>query len=96
MNIAYDVEFDLDAFLQSMDDPDRPAWRRIEDHMERRRLREQAHAQSKRDHRGGQGTHRGTTSLRHGIRSRRSAARLSGRRRVNLQLREDPSHGHPR
>jgi hypothetical protein len=42
MNIAYEVEFDLDAFLQSMDDdPDRPAWRRIEDHMERRKLMEQ-------------------------------------------------------
>lgn len=41
MNIAYDVEFDLDAFLESMDDPERPAWRRIEDHMERRRLREE-------------------------------------------------------
>lgn len=41
MNIAYDVEFDLDGFLQSMDDPERPAWRRIEDHMERRRLREE-------------------------------------------------------
>jgi hypothetical protein len=41
MNIAYDVEFDLDRFLESMDDPDRPAWRRIEDHMEKRRLREE-------------------------------------------------------
>jgi len=44
MNIAYDVEFDLDSFLQSMDDPERPAWRRIEDHMERRRLREELSA----------------------------------------------------
>jgi hypothetical protein len=41
MNIAYDVEFDLDAFLESMDDQDRPAWRRIEDHMEKRRLRDE-------------------------------------------------------
>jgi len=44
MNIAYDVEFDLDAFLESMDDPERPAWRRIEDHMEWRRLREELSA----------------------------------------------------
>ena len=44
MNIAYDVEFDLDGFLQSMDDPERPAWRRIKDHMERRRLREELSA----------------------------------------------------
>ena len=41
MNIAYDVEFDLDALLESMDDPERPAWRRIEDHIERRRLRDE-------------------------------------------------------
>lgn len=41
MNIAYDVEFDLDGFLESMDDPERPAWRRIEDHLEKRRLREE-------------------------------------------------------
>jgi hypothetical protein len=41
MNIAYDVEFDLDRFLESMEDPERPAWRKIEDHMERRRLREE-------------------------------------------------------
>ena len=41
MNIAYDVEFDLDRFLETMEDPDRPAWRRVEDLMERRRLREE-------------------------------------------------------
>lgn len=44
MNIAYDVEFDLDSFLESMDDPERPAWRRIEDLKEKRRLREELSA----------------------------------------------------
>lgn len=44
MNIAYDVEFDLEGFLQSMEDPERPAWRRIEDLMDQRRLREELSA----------------------------------------------------
>lgn len=40
MSIMYELEFDLDGFLDSMRD-ERPARRKIEDHMERRRLRDE-------------------------------------------------------
>ncbi len=38
MNILYELEFDLDGFLDSMEEQ-KSARRRIEEHMEMRRLR---------------------------------------------------------
>ena len=40
MGIAYELEFDLDAFIECME-KQYPARRRIEDHIEKRRLREE-------------------------------------------------------
>ncbi len=40
MSILYELEFDLDGFIESMEKP-HPARRRIEDHFEKRRLREE-------------------------------------------------------
>lgn len=40
MNILYELEFDLDGFLDSMEQQ-KSARRRIEEHMEMRRLRDE-------------------------------------------------------
>ena len=40
MSILYELEFDLDGFIESME-RQYPARRRIEDHMEKRRLRDE-------------------------------------------------------
>ena len=40
MSILYELEFDLDGFIESME-KQYPARRRIEDHFEKRRLREE-------------------------------------------------------
>jgi hypothetical protein len=40
MSILYELEFDLDGFIESME-KQYPARRRIEQHMEKRRLREE-------------------------------------------------------
>lgn len=39
-NILYELEFDLDGFIESME-KQYPARRRIEEHLERRRLRDE-------------------------------------------------------
>ncbi len=39
-NILYELEFDLDGFIESME-KQYPARRRIEEHMEKRRLRDE-------------------------------------------------------
>jgi hypothetical protein len=40
MTILYELEFDLDGFIESME-KQYPARRRIEEHLEKRRLREE-------------------------------------------------------
>ena len=40
MSILYELEFDLDGFIESME-KQYPARRRIEEHMEKRRLRDE-------------------------------------------------------
>ncbi|HEX6998174.1 MAG TPA: hypothetical protein VF322_08510 [Gammaproteobacteria bacterium] len=40
MNILYELEFDLDGFIESMEQQ-KSARRRIEEHMEMRRLRDE-------------------------------------------------------
>ena len=40
MSILYELEFDLDGFIESME-KQYPARRRVEDHIEKRRLREE-------------------------------------------------------
>ena len=48
MSILYELEFDLDGFIESMEKR-HPARRQIEEHLERRRLREELSPYGDRD-----------------------------------------------